>query len=1282
MKSAILTSALALVLSIVSLAHNRPPVEFVRNNGQWHSNVKFKANLPTGAVFLESGKITYSFIHSEDMQAVHAQHATPGALENLSIRSHAWNLQFLNISETSFEGENIQSHYYNFFLGNDPSKWASNVPSYGSIVYNNLYEGIKLRAHSGQGNFKYDFIVAPNANPNLINWTYNGLEGYSIIDNKIELYTSVGSFTEAKPYAFQVVNGLIVEVPCNYAISNGVLRFEFPEGYDTSRELIIDPELIAATLSGTTGSSNYGHTATFDIEGNIYTGAIAFGAGYPTTPGAYQGTFGSTGWGTDFGLSKISPDGTTLIWASYLGGDNGENPHSLWANDFGELYAYGSTGSPDFPTTATAPDNTLGGSADIVVSKLSADGTQLLGSTYIGGSESDGINAAGVNYGDSYRGEIILDANGKVHIASCTSSTNFPTSPGAFQTTLAGAQDGVYLRLNNTLSILEVSTYIGSAANDMAYGLRTAENGSVFITGMAGAADFPTTAGAYQTAFLGGTLGWGGTEMDGFIVRFNANATQLEKSTFHATAEGDQCFFIDLDADENVFVFGQGGDAMPVVGNVYSNAGSSQFITKFDFDLSEVLIGTVIGTGGANEWSTTDFVPDAFLVDHCNNIYISAYSANSELETTGDALFQTGGFYLAVFTEDLETLEYGTFYTGDHVDGGTSRFDKNGTVYQAVCSGGNFNTTPGAWASTQNGGWDIGVFKIDFDVSGVNSAITAPDLSGCAPYVVQFENFSTGDQFEWSFGDGTVSEEFEPSHTYNTPGVYDVVMIASDSLSCNLADTSSFQITISTPVDYVPSFDFLYNCEDMSITTNNTTGYDFLNYVWTLGDGTVMEGENIVYSYTEPGEYELTLTAIDNGCDSDSSITEVIQVINEVVALIDLENNDGCTGTNFLFENGGFAGEYVWDFGDGSPTESGNSVTHVFDNPGVFTVTLIALPTDVCVGTDTTTTEITIIPAPPINSDFEVAQFGDCSIMNINTTNLSSGDDLTYLWTFDDGTVSQLENPSHSFGTPGTYTIELTITEPTCNAQDSHSIELDVIEEANVQIPEQVFICHYDDAVVITPVEPGAGTTYLWSNGETTPSITIAETGDYHVNVYYNNCVTNVPFTVEVGEKTMNLTSLEFCEGSNLTLSIPYAGGSYYQWCAGDTIQDISVNNEGEYCYEYADENGCIQDGIIKVSVNQYTPSLFIPNAFSPNNDNLNDVFLPLGTDVAEYSMTVFNRWGDPVFQTDDLEKPWDGSYKEGEHYVANEAYSYYITYRGECSSETFEKSGVVVVLR
>lgn len=1272
-KSIPLIASACLIYSAL-LAHERLAVEYTENRGQWESQILFRAGLGTGAVFLEQERFVFSFLSAADLDNAHEYNRAPWLFGgDPVIHGHAWYMNFIGAQFNGANGTQRQDHYANYFIGNDPSKWASSVGIYAGVNYPGLYPGVDLHVHQGSGHFKYDFKVSPGASPDLIRLNFEGLNDTELREGQLILHTSVGEFIENKPFAFQVVNGLLVEVKCIYVLHGNEIRFDFPEGYDSTRELIIDPELIAATLSGSTGASNYGHTATFDLAGNIYTGCISFGNGYPASPGAFDTTHNGS---TDFGLMKINPTGTTRLWATYVGGSSGEYPHSLWANEQGELFAYGSTSSTNFPTTPGAYDTTHNGGVDIVVVKISANGTQLLGSTYIGGSAGDGQNASSVNYGDTYRGEIILDNAGKVLITSCTSSANFPVTPGAFQPTIGGAQDAVFLKLNNSLTVLEASTFIGSSGNDMGFGIRVNSLGNVYICGMAGGASFPTTPGAHQTAFLGGG---GGGGMDGFVLRLNGNASILQRSTFLGTSDADQCFFIDLDNSENVYVYGQGGN-FPIVGNVYSNPGSRQFITKLSPELNSVMLSTVVGSGGAG-WGY-DFVPDAFLVDVCNNIYISSYQANTQLPLTSDALYTSGGFYLAVFSDNLATLEYGTLYTGNHVDGGTSRFDKNGVVYQAVCSGGGFATTPGAWASSQSIGWDVAVFKINFDVSGVNSAITVPDLAGCAPYVAQFQNFSVGDQFFWDFGDGTTSTEFEPVHTYNDPGVYTIMMIASDELSCNLADTSIFVITISTPVDYYPSFEYTMDCATMSVTTNNTTGYDFLQYIWNMGDGTVLEGQNIVHNYNAPGTYQVSLLAIDNGCDSDEEAVQPVIIFNEVVAVIPPADLEGCAPFTASLTNSQPGAMYTWDFGDGSPLIAGNTVSHQYTQPGTYTLTLFADGIDGCTGSDQATTTVNVIAPPPIDAAFAVNQTDECVLLLMEGTNLSTGDDVTYVWSFGDGSFSSQTDVQHSYSQPGTYTITLTVQDMVCGHTDQASSQVTLIDQIDLLLPPNKFICHYDDGVILQPVDPGPNTSYHWSTGETTASIYVNNPGEYEVTAFFNNCEYTHTIQVDRGQMRTVYRELKFCEGSNEYLEIPHYGGSWYSWCTGETTQGITIENGGEYCYQYLDDQGCVQEGYISATLSDFNARVFVPNAFSPNNDGINDAFFAQGIGVDEYELTIWNRWGDQIFRTTDFNAVWDGSFEGREHYVQNEVYTYQIKYRGECNPEKIEKVGVITLIR
>ncbi|MFT5247572.1 MAG: gliding motility-associated-like protein [Flavobacteriales bacterium] len=1273
------------LFSTGSIAHDRLKLEYVQNNGQWNNNVLYRAAFGGGAIYLEDNCISYSFCNPEDRASVHDYSQwSREQQEAFTIRGHAWKMNFVGAQLSEVAGEKIQSHYYNYFLGDDPSKWASNVGIYEAVRYSELYDGIDLRCYNRGANFKYDFIVSPGANENDIRLSFDGLDQIDLRDGALVLGTSIGEFMEAAPYAYQLINNKLKEVKCEYKIIDGEIGFSFAEGYDPSYALIIDPELIAATLSGTVGQDNYGHTSTFDLTGDIYTGAISFGVGYPTTPGAFQAAFNNGGgWGTDIAVSHLSADGTELIWASYLGGGEGDYPHSIVCSSQQELYVYGSTTAADFPTTAGAYDESHNGMADITLSKFSVDGTSLIGSTFLGGSMDDGRNAMAVNYGDTYRGEIILDQSEKPVLASFSSSDDYPTSAGAYQSALSGSQDAIIVRFNTLLTNVEASSFIGSSENDAGYGVRTTNSGNLVVVGTAGAGDFPISAGAYQTNFLGGGGLWDDSEYDGFVTVLNSSASSMIASTYFGTDVQDQIFFVDLDSDENIFVYGQGGTDIPIVGDVYNNPDSRQFISKLSTDLTTLMLSTQIGAGGGDDVGF-DFVPIAFLVDHCDNIYISSHGAGwANLPLTPDALYgnEEGGFYLAVLNENMENLEFGTMYTGDHVDGGTSRFDKNGTVYQAVCSGGGFGTTADAWATGQSTGWDIGVFKIDFDVSGVNSAISANSLVGCAPYEIVFDNFSVGDQYLWDFGDGTTSTEEEPVHVYNEPGLYNVSLIVSDSLSCNLADTSNFEVQISQPQDIFPDFTWQIDCATMGIMCTNETGIEYFDYLWDMGDGTILDEYDVDYNYSEPGTYTVSLQAIDAGCEADELIEYEITIFDEVIAVIGNANGEGCAPLEIDFSNGGSGQEFIWDFGDGTPPVSGANVSHIYVDAGNFTVTLMAFGGSGCEGESSTEMEVVVTPAPIVIPEFEAFQVDDCELKTIQINNISTGDGVTGFWDMGDGTTFEILPDTYVYDEPGTYTIVLILTEPICNQQFEYELEVSVIDYIDIDLPPDVSLCPLEEGAILVGPDADGEAVYAWSTGEDTQSIFVTEPGEYGLTVTTNNCTGVGVIEVNVIPEWKQILPMTACENTHTIIEIPYSSNTY-EWCDGQSSQTIDVNEPGDYCFMFVDNQGCLQEGVIELTHIAHDATLYIPNAFTPNNDGVNDYFVPVGDDTRYFRFSVFNRWGEVVFDSEDSNQVWDGSFQGSDHYVPNGLYTYSLVYASACSAEKVVKKGYITVIR
>ena len=289
------------------------PLDFIENKNQWDESVLFKANFEgTNTVFIQRKGFTFLIHSPEDLEKIHLNHTKSTAIpQDSPIRQHAYKVEFIGSTPSEGKGIAKRSVYHNYFKGKDQTKWAGHVGLYGKVEQQNIYPGINLETYSQKGHLKYDFIVAPNADPSKIKLEYNGLDKIELVEGNLHLHTSLGQIIEMNPIAYQDIMGQRVKVHCYFNLENNVLTYTFPNGYDENLELIIDPTIIASTMTnsgtGLNNLGNWGHSATNDNGGNIFGAGISFIATFPTTIGAFQ-----TNWadgGQDIAIIKYNPNG-------------------------------------------------------------------------------------------------------------------------------------------------------------------------------------------------------------------------------------------------------------------------------------------------------------------------------------------------------------------------------------------------------------------------------------------------------------------------------------------------------------------------------------------------------------------------------------------------------------------------------------------------------------------------------------------------------------------------------------------------------------------------------------------------------------------------------------------------------------------------------------------------------------------------------------------------------------------------------------------------------------
>jgi hypothetical protein len=527
---------------------------FIENQGQVKDkSVRFCANTFAGKVFVtDKGEIVYRLIKTEKedtefrmqdtglrKQKTHNKDQDPirraVALRETLIGSKQANLTGMHKSKTRV----------NYFKGKKED-WRTDIPTWQELSLGEIYKGIDLKLKAYGKTIEKLFTVHPEGSVTDIKLSIEGAKGLKIKeDGVLEVETDLGVITFTKPVAYQEIKGKRIEVAANYIIPEPStlnpqpgLSYGFKVArYDKTKPLVIDPLLASTFIGG--DSLDAGNALALDASGNVYVAGdtIEFTTDYPTTPGAYNETHNGN---TDVFVSKLDSNLTTLLASTFIGGDSVDSGYALALDASGNLYVSGFTGdgTTDYPTTPGAYDETHNGWRDVFVSKLDSNLTTLLASTFIGGDGED--------YG---YWALALDASGNVYVAGNTQdgTTDYPTTPGAYDETHNGLDDVFVSKLDSNLTTLSASTFIGGDSVDYAWSLALDASGNVFVAGrtLDGTTDYPTTPGAYDETYNGGFN-------DGFVSKLDSNLTTLSASTFIGGDSVDSANALALDASFSI----------------------------------------------------------------------------------------------------------------------------------------------------------------------------------------------------------------------------------------------------------------------------------------------------------------------------------------------------------------------------------------------------------------------------------------------------------------------------------------------------------------------------------------------------------------------------------------------------------------------------------------------------------------------------------------------------------------------------------------------------------
>lgn len=617
---------------------NAMPLAFESNQGQTDSQVKYVARGNGYTVFLTSDETVFDLHSSSGSPATSRANRNPAAQASsahdsssaIRLRLAGGNRQAQIAATDPLPGRS------NYFIGSDASKWQKNVPQFARVSYSDVYPGVNLAYYGAQHQLEFDFVVAPHADPTPIRLAVAGADRIATdASGNLILSSTAGDVTLHKPVAYQQNNGNREAVAASFVLSANHQVGIALGNYDRSRELVIDPAVTYATYLGGLAEDD-ANAVTNDTSGHAYVTGQTKSLNFPTTTGS-QST--SNAGGFDVFVTKLSPDGSTLVYSTYVGGSGDDSGNGIVLDSGGNAFVAGGTTSTDFPHTAGAYQTSPGGGGlDAFVFELSSNGGSLTYSTYLGGSNVD--LAQGI--------ALATDGSGDVFVVGSTYSSNFPTHTPTVQSSLVGASNGFVTKLNSTGSALVYSTYLGGGTGDLATAVAVDSANQAYVTGATQNAGFPHTTGAFQTSC--GTDGTcnGGLD-DAFVTVFKADGSGFVYSTFFGGEAPDQGFGIAVDSSHDAYITGATASTAhfplkSAIQGTYGGGAEDAFVAELNPTGSNLLYSTYLG-GELNDTAT------GIAIDGGNNVYVTGQTGSTKFPLSNATQATLGGANDAFITE-------------------------------------------------------------------------------------------------------------------------------------------------------------------------------------------------------------------------------------------------------------------------------------------------------------------------------------------------------------------------------------------------------------------------------------------------------------------------------------------------------------------------------------------------------------------------------------------------------------------------------------------------------